>query len=131
MDESESKPGTATLVSEILEIIQGYIMKMQYHSGLSQAIVFNQQKCKGYFICRKAYYQSVGLRRELFRQTASILDNLLDSNIWKFLEVVTVSWCAYLVCYGIIIFVIRLKGSCTKKKLDLSCLQLFLTFFHN
>ena len=102
LTEGESNIGKASLVSKILEIISGYILKIQYHSGLDAAVVFNSVKCKGSFICRGAYFQPVALRQELYRQTATILDNILDSGIWRVFDIIMVLWCVYAVSYGLV-----------------------------
>ena len=98
-------------------------------SGLDAAVIFNSQKCKGSFIYRRAYFQPVALRRELYRQTATILDNILDSVIWRMFDIITVLWCGYAVCYGLVNFIIRMRGTCIKRKQGFGCLQLFLAFF--
>ena len=124
LTEGESNLGKASLVSEILEIISSYSLKIQYYSGLDAAMVFNSVKGKGSLICRGAYFQQVALRQELYRQTATILDNILDSGIWRVFDIITVLWCVYAVSYGLVNFIIR------QKVLDVySCFLLFFTYF--
>ena len=55
LTEAETRTRTTSLLSEIRNIILNYVLRMNYHSGLKAAVIFNSQKCHDQFFCESAY----------------------------------------------------------------------------
>ena len=54
---------------------------------------------------------------------------ILDSSLWCFLDFLTILWCTYTLAYGLVLFIIRMRSFCGKRREKFSCLAIFFSFF--
>ena len=92
-------------------------------------MTFNLDKCGSSIFCEGAYYTPIQLRRELSRQTAGLLSLIMDSSLWRTLELATVLWGTYSLTSGLNLLLLRVRSAFKRSIQNLSCCSLFLAFF--
>ena len=99
---SESHVGSTALVSDINKSVLNFLVKSNFHQALDAAITLNTERCGSSIFCQDAYYTPLPLRRELSRQSAGLLSLIMDTSLWRMLEVATVIWGSYALISGLV-----------------------------
>ena len=116
LDTSQSHIGSTSLVSDINRLVLNFLVQSNFHTALDAAVTYNADKCGSSLFCNEEYYTPMQLRRELSRQTTGLLSLLMDSVLWKTLELATVCWGTYSLASGLILLLLRARSTCRRKR---------------
>ena len=126
--QEENRLSATSLVSDMRQLVQSEILASNYHKSLDAAVIYNRRACAGDpILCKKAFLQPNDIRRELFRQSLSLISFLLNSTTYQLLVLVGTLWSLVAICSGLITFLIRLKNLCHKRSTKYHFCQLIVS----
>ena len=112
----ENRLSATSLVSSVRQLVQSEILASSYSKSLDAAVIYNQRQCsEDPILCRKAFFQPASLRRELFRQSLSLMSYLINSTVYQMAVLIATIWALSAILSGLITLIIRLKNLCYKR----------------
>ena len=126
--QEENRLSATSLVSDMRQLVQSEILASNYHKSLDAAVIYNRRECAGDpFLCKKAYLQPANIRRELFRQSLSLVSFLLSSTVYQLLVLIGTMWSLVAICSGLFTLLIRLKNLCHRRTTKYHFCQLVIS----
>ena len=124
----ENRLSATSLVSSVRQLVQSEILASSYSKSLDAAVIYNQKQCsEDPILCRKAFLQPASLRRELFRQSLSLVSYLVNSTFYQIAVLIATIWALSAIISGLITLIIRLKNLCHKRTTKYNSCQLVVS----
>ena len=112
----ENRLSATSLVSSVRQLVQSGILSSSYSKSLDAAVIYNQRQCaEDPILCRKAFLQPASLRRELFRQSLSLMSYLINSTVYQMAVLIATIWALSAILSGLTTLIIRLKNLCHRR----------------
>ena len=105
--------------------------KFNFHKTLAGTISWNSQFCKNKYYCAGAHLAPTDIRRELYRQSESLLSWLTNQNeALQFLHSIVTLWGTYSICSGVLFLLLRCRTFCSQARVSrFGCLATMLPIF--
>ena len=132
LDKSQSTIGNSLMLTSTLRNLMVEIMtKFKFHKTLAGTVSWNSQFCKNKYYCSGAYLAPTDIRRELYRQSESLLSWLTNQNeALQLLHTIVTLWGAYSICSGTLVLLLRCRTFCSQARVSrFGCLATMLSTF--
>jgi hypothetical protein len=118
------------LTTDLRSLMLELITKFNFHKTLSGTVIWNSQACGSSYYCPNAYLAPANIRRELFRQSSSLLSWLTGQGEWiEILSTVVTVWGTYAIFSGSLSLMVRLRTLCGKKTEKYNCCTILISLF--
>ena len=132
LDKSQTQIGNSLMLTSTLRNLMVEIMtKYNFHRNLAGTISWNSQFCKGKYYCVGAHLAPTDVRRELYRQSETLLAWLTNQNeAFQLLHSIVTLWGGYSIFSGILFLMLRSRTFCSQKSVArFGCVATILSIF--
>jgi hypothetical protein len=132
LDNTQTTIGNSLMLTSALRNLMVEIMtKYNFHKNLAGTISWNSQFCKNKYYCAGAHLAPTDVRRELYRQSESLLSWLTNQNeALQLLHSIVTLWGTYSIFSGILFLLLRCRTFCSQSRVArFGCLATILSIF--
>ena len=106
------------LTSTLRNLLVKIMTKFNFHRTLAGTVSWNSQYCKDKYYCTGAYLAPTDIRREIYRQSESLLSWITNQNeALEMLHTIVTLWGAYSICSGSLFLLLRCRTFCSNLKM--------------